>query len=53
MDISGVQNMRDLGGLTTTDGKTIKYGIIYRSAHFDSITEKGKEQIKRLGVKPI
>lgn len=51
MDISGVQNMRDLGGLTTTDGKTIKYGIIYRSAHFDSITEKGKEQIKRLGVK--
>ena len=51
MDISGVQNMRDLGGLTTTDGKTIKYGIIYRSAHFDAITEKGKEQIKRLGVK--
>lgn len=51
MDISGVQNMRDLGGLTTTDGKTIKYGIIYRSAHFDSITAKGKEQIKRLGVK--
>lgn len=51
MDISGVQNMRDLGGLTTTDGKTIKYGIIYRSAHFDSITEKGKEQIKKLGLK--
>lgn len=51
MDIDGVKNMRDIGGLVTTDGKTIQYGIMYRSAHFDSITEKGKEQIKRLGVK--
>lgn len=51
MDIDGVKNMRDVGGLVTTDGKTIQYGIMYRSAHFDSITEKGKEQIKRLGVK--
>lgn len=51
MDIDGVKNMRDVGGLVTTDGKSIQYGIMYRSAHFDSITEKGKEQIKRLGVK--
>ena len=51
IDIDGVKNMRDVGGLVTTDGKTIQYGIMYRSAHFDSITEKGKEQIKRLGVK--
>lgn len=51
MDIDGVKNMRDVGGLVTTDGKTIQYGIMYRSAHFDSITEKGKEQIKRLGIK--
>lgn len=51
MDIDGVKNMRDVGGLVTADGKTIQYGIMYRSAHFDSITEKGKEQIKRLGVK--
>lgn len=51
MNIDGVKNMRDVGGLVTTDGKTIQYGIMYRSAHFDSITEKGKEQIKRLGVK--
>ncbi len=51
IDIDGVKNMRDVGGLVTTDGKTIQYGIMYRSAHFDSITEKGKAQIKRLGVK--
>lgn len=51
MDIDGVKNMRDLGGLVTTDGKTVQYGIIYRSAHFDSVTENGKEQIKKLGVK--
>lgn len=51
LKIDGVENMRDLGGLKTSDGKTIRYGIIYRSANLDSITEKGKEQIKRLGIK--
>ena len=51
MAIDGVANMRDMGGLKTSDGKTIRYGIIYRSAHFDGITAKGKEQMKRLGLK--
>ena len=51
IEIDGVENMRDLGGVKTSDGKTIQYGIIYRSANFDSITEKGKEQIKKLGIK--
>lgn len=51
MNIDGVDNMRDLGGLKTTDGKAIKYGIIYRSANLDSITEAGRDKIKKLGIK--
>lgn len=49
--LDGVSNVRDLGGAVTKDGKTIKYGILYRSANGDSITEKGKETVKKLGIK--
>ncbi len=51
MNIDGVENMRDLGGLSTSYGKKIRYGIIYRSANLDSVTEEGLEQIKRLGIR--
>lgn len=47
----GVSNSRDLGGAKTADGKTIKYGMLYRSANLDSITEKGKKQLRMLGIK--
>lgn len=49
--VDGVSNSRDLGGLKTVDGKTIKYGMLYRSANLDSITEKGKKQLRMLGIK--
>lgn len=49
--IDGVSNVRDIGGAVTKDGKTIKYGILYRSANGDSITEKGKDTVKKLGIK--
>ena len=49
--LDGVSNVRDLGGAVTKDGKTIKYGMLYRSANGDSITEKGKETVKKLGIK--
>lgn len=49
--IGGVSNARDLGGAVTKDGKTIRYGLIFRSANGDSITGEGKEVIKKLSVK--
>ena len=51
LTIGGVSNARDLGGAVTKDGKTIKYGIIFRSANGDSVTDDGKEVVKRLGIK--
>ena len=47
----GVSNSRDLGGLKTVDGKTFKYGMLYRSANLDSITAKGIKQLRMLGIK--
>jgi len=46
LDIDGVSNGRDIGGKTTLSGKKIKQGMVYRSAAFDDITEKGLEATK-------
>lgn len=44
LNIEGVSNTRDIGGKTTTQGKRVKQGMVYRSANLDSITDKGKQQ---------
>ena len=51
LKLDGVSNARDLGGAVTKDGRRIKYGVIFRSANGDSITDNGKAAIKRLCVK--
>ena len=39
--MDGVSNVRDIGGYVTLDGKRVKQGLAFRSAHLDSITEQG------------
>ena len=49
--VEGVSNFRDLGGSATSDGKILKYGMLFRSGKGEDITARGKETIKRLGIK--
>lgn len=49
--VKGAYNMRDLGGYTTSSGKKIRQGLVYRAGSFDSVKEKGEETIKELGIK--
>ena len=46
LSVSKVVNMRDLGGYDTGDGNRVKQGVLFRSANFDKIDEKGKETLK-------
>ena len=47
---SGVDNMRDLGGWRGLDGRRLRTGLVYRSAHFDSV--RGRTAFRsRFGVK--
>ena len=43
LEVEGVSNTRDIGGLKTLDGKRIKQGMIYRGGKLEGITEEGKE----------
>lgn len=59
LHIEGIQNVRDIGGYTGNDGKTVKYGKLFRGSAMDedaymslSITGEGKEELtRRVGVR--
>lgn len=37
--LAGVKNFRDMGGYTTTEGRTMRWGHIFRSGHLSDLTE--------------
>jgi protein tyrosine/serine phosphatase len=39
MNVPGVNNMRDIGGWTTTNGSVIKQGLLYRGCEIDGAVE--------------
>lgn len=56
LKISGVHNVRDIGGWTTADGKRVRYGMIIRGGELDGIhstliTDKGIKQLKSEGIR--
>jgi protein-tyrosine phosphatase len=49
--VDGAPNLRDLGGYETADGRRVKWGRIFRSSHLARLTDRGLDQIRRLGIK--
>lgn len=49
--IDGVSNARDIGGFHGHDGKTVKYGMIFRSQELDNITPKGLAFLKASDIR--
>ncbi len=51
ISIDGVSNTRDLGGYIVSSGERVKYGMVYRGANIDGITETGKGKfLNELGI---
>lgn len=51
--LEGTRNFRDLGGLRTADGKTVKPGLFFRSGPLGSLSDKGKADFAKLHVARI
>lgn len=50
---AGVKNFRDLGGYATSDGKRLKWGVLYRSGHLHKLTAKDLTAFTHLGVRTV
>ena len=53
LPFTGAHNFRDLGGYKTEDGKTVKWGKIYRSDNLHSLTDEDLKYMKRLNIKSV
>ena len=53
VELEGGSNFRDVGGHRTGDGRTVKLGAVFRSAHLGGLTEADRKAIGKLGVRTI
>src|SRR5476649_812830 len=51
--LEGGSNFRDLGGYRTTDGHTVRKGVVFRSAHLGTLTDRDRAALGRLGVRTV
>lgn len=54
VNIPGIQNYRDLGGYkSSSTGKLVRWGMLYRSAQIDSLECPAQRELKNLRIKTI
>ena len=53
LPFTGAHNFRDLGGYKTEDGRTVKWGKIYRSDNLHFLTDEDLKYMKRLNINSV
>jgi len=53
LKIPRVSNFRDLGGYVARDGRTVKWGQLYRSGHLADLTPRGLDLLTNLDLTTI
>lgn len=51
--LEGGVNFRDLGGYTTTDGKVVKWGQVFRSGNMSELTRNDYAYLDKIGIKTV
>ncbi|MEU6574730.1 tyrosine-protein phosphatase [Streptomyces sp. NPDC046805] len=52
-ELAAVRNFRDVGGLPTTDGRRVRYGVLFRSGHLAHATAEDAAFLTSLGLHTI
>lgn len=53
LPLEGGRNFRDMGGYATTDGRRVRWGMLYRSGSMAEITTADYDYLARLGIRII
>lgn len=53
LKLQGGSNFRDLGGYATGDGRTVRRGAVFRSAHLGGLTDQDRKALAGVGVRTI
>lgn len=53
LPVQAAPNFRDLGGYTTSDGRVVKWGMLYRTDALNALTEDDQAYLQRLNIRRI
>ena len=53
VELDGESNFRDLGGYATTDGRSVKWGLLFRSGELHDLTDDDLQVVESLGVHTV
>lgn len=53
LKLQGGSNFRDLGGYRTADGRLVRRGAVFRSAHLGGLTDEDRTALGTIGVRTI
>lgn len=51
--LEGTVNFRDLGGYQTLDGRSVKWGLVFRSDSLASLTNRDQAFLRQMGIKLV
>ena len=53
LPLEGAKNFRDLGGYRTSDGRYVRWGLVYRSNHLVNLTARDSDYLRNLGIRLV
>jgi protein-tyrosine phosphatase len=53
LPLEGATNFRDLGGYRTSDGRYVRWGMVYRSNHLVNLTANDYKYLASLGIRLV